>query len=79
MNVTLTPIGGANRSTQLAALSKWAIRSGVGCWTVTISWRARRLKGTAADQEQLLTAFSPPYDGPGRAVRCALAFFCKRD
>jgi hypothetical protein len=32
----------------LAALPKWAIRTGVGCWTVTICWRARRLKDTVA-------------------------------
>jgi hypothetical protein len=48
MNVTLTPIGGANRLTQLAALPKWAIRTGVGCWTVTINWRAKWLKDAAA-------------------------------
>jgi hypothetical protein len=75
MNVTLTPIGGANRLTQVAAQPKSAIRN----WRRLLDSHDRLARQTVERHRSNLIkntadGILAAVDRRGRAIRCALAF-----
>jgi hypothetical protein len=64
MNVTLTPIGGANRLTQLARAAEMGNQNWRRLLSVTITWRAKWLKDTTAASRTPVTASSPASTDP---------------
>jgi hypothetical protein len=60
MNVTLTPIGGADGLTQLARAAEMGNQNWRRLLSVTITWRTKWLKDTTATSRTPVTASSPP-------------------